>query len=344
MARFNAIGTKGLGIRGSEMISIKRLILDQRRPSGYSHLSKLYRVALLSTVFLLFPATALPDNDDRSVVILNSNAAIKKYALIQETFQANTSKPVKIIDLGNDRNDAATVKAAIAEPGVKLIYAIGSNAYLWASEFADKQKIVHSSVLNWRRMPKKNTAYGVSSELPAGMQLMMFRYLFPDIKTIGVVYNAKFNKEWIDEAVSAAKDVQMNIVGQEIEAPEDLPAALEKLLPKVDVLWLISDPVVLSTEHSAEEIFKRSDNVGKPVFAYSEIFADSGAVLAISADVPTMGMQAAALADDLLAGKTPSDQVLNPAGSQITLNMNKLKAFKMKLNPAALDSVNRIIE
>lgn len=313
-----------------------------RRFAPESGVLTLCQAVIAGIVLFLLPLAALPSGEGKNLVVLNSNTAVKNYALIQETFQANFSKPVKVLDLGND--DVATVKAAIAEPGVKLIYAIGSNAYLWAHEFADEQKIVYSSVLNWRRMPQKDATYGVANELPAGMQLMMFRYFFPDLQTIGVIYSAQFNKEWMDEAVNAAKDVQLNIIGQAIGAPEDLPGALTKLLPKVDVLWLISDPVALSTEHSAEEIFQQSDSLNKPVFAYNEIFAEMGAVLVISADIPTMGIQAATLAEDLLVDKIPEDRVLNPAGSQVTLNMKKLKTFKINLNPAALDSVNRIIE
>lgn len=228
--------------------------------------------------------------------------------------------------------------------GAALIYAIGSNAYQWAAHYAE-QPIVFSSVINWRRQPLREDSYGVANELPSGVPLSMFRYLFPDIKTVGVLYSEKFNSEWLAEATAAAGDVHIELIGEKVAASAEVPEALAKLLPRVDAVWLISDPVVLANEKSAIELFRVSDAKMKPVFAYDDVYVDLGAVLTITADIPTMGVQAAKLAEDVLSDREQiADRVESPAGSHITLNVGRLQRYRLNLNRQALGSVNRVIE
>jgi len=68
-----------------------------------------------------------------------------------------------------------------------------------------------------------------------------------------------------------------------------------------------------------------------------------GAILSISADKPTTGRQAALLTQSILEGNAKELSVTPPAGSSITLNMDKVRTYKIKLNEDALDSVNNIV-
>ncbi|HLF95500.1 MAG TPA: ABC transporter substrate binding protein, partial [Methylococcaceae bacterium] len=278
------------------------------------------------------------------VLILNSNGAVKKYATIENAFQSNLAIPTARLDLAGGSGSPDALKENLKSSDAALIYAIGSNAYQLASRNA-KQPIVFSSILNWRRQRMGDNVYGIANELPSGMPLSLFRYLFPELKTIGVLYSETFNKEWLAEAVGAAADVRIELIGEKVAAPSELPQALARLLPRVDALWLISDPVVLATENSAIELFRRSDAGKKPVFAYDDVFVDLGAVLAITADIPTMGIQAAKLAEDVLMGReTPPEHVQNPAGSHITLHMGRVQRYGIHLNRQALGAVNRVVE
>jgi len=82
----------------------------------------------------------------------------------------------------------------------------------------------------------------------------------------------------------------------------------------------------------------------RPVFAYDDLFAHYGAVLILSADIPTVGRQAAELAAGIIANRVNVEKIQNPAGSQITLNMKKVEEYGIRLDEDALASVNRIIE
>jgi putative ABC transport system substrate-binding protein len=301
-------------------------------------------VLLSVSVLALFQAGEARAEESRGILILNSNSAVKNYELAQAAFAANSAGIKAKINLGDDSNDIDTVRERIRQVNPDAIYAIGSKAYLLAHDIAEDRKIIFSSVLNWQRLPMSKNSYGVSNELSPGMQLMTYRYLFPKLKKIGIIYSEKFNKEWLSAAAETATDVGMEIVSIPIAEPAGLTSALEKLLPEVDALWLISDPVVLADQESALEIFNRSATTKKPVIAYAEIFSTLGATLVISADISTMGLQAATLSRDLLEHKEVLQPVVDPAGSYIMLNMKKVKEYGLDLNNEALGSVNQIIE
>lgn len=279
-----------------------------------------------------------------AVLVLNSDNSVSKYALTQSTFEASQTDEKVVIDLGDELPHDDVIQKLFQQNKIKITYAIGSNAYLLINRLAAESKIIFSSAINWQRLPLGEQTYGVSNELPAGMQLMTFRYLFPDLKKIGIVYSEKFNEEWVADAVRTAGDVGIEIVGKSIDDSEELTPALRSLLPKVDALWLISDPNVLASKTATMEVFGQSRAMKKPIFAYDKIYADLGALLIISPDIYTISRQAAGLVDDLLAGTKIKNKVVSPAGSHVILNMKTLNSFNIKLNQDALDSVNQVIE
>lgn len=299
---------------------------------------------LFISVLALFQAGEAAAEENRGILVINSNTAVKNYELAQAAFMANSAGIKAKINLGDSSVDIDTVRKQIRQVNPDAIYAIGSKAYLLAHGIAEDRKIIFSSVLNWQRLPISENSYGISNELSSGMQLMTYRYLFPKLKKIGLIYSEKFNKEWLSGAVETATDVGMEIVSMPIAESAELTSVLEKLLPEVDVLWLISDPIVLADQESALEIFSQSAAMKKPVIAYAEIFSTLGATLVISADIATMGLQAASLSRDLLEHKKVLQPVADPAGSYIMLNMKKVKEYGLDLNNEALGSVNQIIE
>ncbi len=294
--------------------------------------------------FLTFAPIVLSSETGKRILILNSDTSIANYSLAHIGFKSKLDEIKDEINLGNKWIDEEKIEGTIHDINPDIIYCIGTRAYLLAYKFAENKNLVFSSVINWRRLPMGKNTYGISTELLPGMQLTMYRYFFPYIHKIGILYSKNYNKEWIDIAVKSAKDVGINVMKKSINKQDEVESALKELLQKVDVLWLTPDPIVISNMELVGKIFKQCDKVRKPVFAYSEAFADFGATLIISADVPTIGVQAAGIAADLLHNQKGIEKVQSPAGSYIILNLSKVEKYKLKLNEEALDSVNQIIE
>jgi len=191
-------------------------------------------------------------------------------------------------------------------------------------------------------MTKKT--YGVSNELHTGMQITLFRYIFPGVKKIGVLYNERYNSQWFNKTKEEAKEMGVEIMGRAVSKNEQTVSALKELLPEIDALWLISDPVIMSDKKIVMEVFKECDAKKVPVFSYHDVFVDYGAILMVSVDNPTIGRQAAGIAMEVLSVGKMEEKVQSPAGSQIILNLKKVKEYSLHYNEEALGAVNQIIE
>ena len=297
----------------------------------------------VSTFLPLFISNTLLAREDKGVIILNSDMSIYKYSLAQSELKMKITNLKGEIDLGSKWIDEKKIKKMILDVNPDVIYCIGSKAYQMAYKLAGNKSIVFSLVINWRRHPIGKDTYGISNEPLQGIQLMMCRYFFQDVSKIGILYSNMYNKEWFDVAVESARDVGISIIGKSINKPDEVDSALNKLLPKVDALWLIPDPMVIYDIESVNKLFEQCQVAGKPIYTYDKAFADLGATLIMSADIPTMIRQSAEIVSNILEDLKIEEKVQNPAGSHIILNMKKVEEYGLNLNIEALDSVNEIV-
>ena len=299
---------------------------------------------LICFLFLVLLLSLLSADEGPKIMLINSNTSVDKYRVAQEEFTKSISSPVLEIDLGAKKWKLTEIEDLLYDEYPDLVYCIGTKAYLLANKYISERNIVFSSIINWRRLPAAKRTYGISSELNPEMQITLYRYIFPGLKKIGVLYSSKYNKHWFNEAREAAKEMGVEIKGRSISKRKDTLPELEELLKEVDALWLISDPVVMSDKNTLMELFKACDAAKKPILSYHDTFAEYGAVLIVSVDNPTTGRQAAAISREVLSGDVVEKKVQLPAGSHIILNLKKANAYGLKYGEMALSVVNRIIE
>ncbi|MDM8566853.1 ABC transporter substrate binding protein [Candidatus Halobeggiatoa sp. HSG11] len=277
-------------------------------------------------------------NKPEGILIINSDESVEKYSIIQQEFETELSE-IKITGINLAES---SLQDNLVNP--LLVYAIGSKAYSQASKVFKNKPLIFSSMINWRRFDITSYTYGVALELPVEMQLFMYSYLFPDIHTLGVLYSKSHNSQWFELAVSQAKEVGLSLYGKAVANTADVSKELKEILPKVDALWLISDPTVLHDANQVQQIFDTTAAMKKPIFAYSTLFTKYGAILTIAADLPTMGRQAAYLAQNILEQQIDEEKIQLPAGSHVTLNLKRIQEYGIKINHSALSSVENIIK
>ncbi|WP_207682536.1 ABC transporter substrate-binding protein [Desulfonema magnum] len=303
------------------------------------------KLLCLLFLFLLLPGLLSAD-DKRKIMVINSDASVEKYREVQEEFHKAISYPIPVteIRLEDRRRTISEIDALLDDKDYCVVYCIGTKAYLIANKYADEKPVIFSSVINWLRLPVTERTYGVSNELHTGMQLMLFRYIFPKIQKLGVLYSRQYTGEWFKKTVEAAKEMNVEIIGHAVSDGNDAVTKLQKLLPDIQAFWLISDPMVMSDKKNLFKILKQCDTKKTPVFSYHGVFAKYGAILVVSADNPTIGRQAAGIAEELLSGRKPAEKVQFPAGSHIILNLKKVKEYGLQYSEDALGSVNQVIE
>ncbi len=310
---------------------------------GFTFKMNVLTLLVFISTFMILPKTNA--DSDNLVFIINSDSSIERYAKIQSAFTATVKKPFLNLDLNGKWIDKTIIENAILDKKPDVIFCIGIRAYEIAYNLAEaRNKIVFSSIINWKRLPKRQNVFGIANELSSAMELTTFSYFFPDIKRIGILYSKIHNEEWLDTTLKNAKDVNASIISKSILNPAQLESGLREILPAIDALWLVADPIVLSNKQAVNEIFNTCHRSKIPIFAYDKAYVDLEPLLTISPDIPTMGRQAAVMIHDLLILKEIPELAQIVAGSEIILNSKRVKEYNLKLNMNALNSVNRIIE
>lgn len=304
---------------------------------------KLLRLISLCCFFLLHTESADAGSLPK-ILLINSDASVDKYKEVEEAFREAVPNPIVEINLGDGKWDSRSIENLLYDEYPELTYCIGTKAYQTAGKYVGGKRIVFSSILNWLRLPMTAKTYGVSNELHVEMQLALFRYIFPDIRKIGMLYSREYTEALFKKAGDEARKMGIEIIAYAVSKENPAGSALDKILSQTDAFWLISDPDVISDKKKLSEILKECDVKKKPVFSYHESLADMGAVLVLSVDNPTIGRQAARIAARVISGAGPNETVQNPAGSHIILNLKKVKAYRLKYNENALESVNSIIK
>ncbi len=303
-------------------------------------------IAVIGLGDLSAPGTALRAYAEPhpKILLLNSDASVEKYQVPQKEFCQAISFPVNVVDLGEKKWRLPEIEELVYDEDPDLIYCIGSKAFLMVHTFAGKTPLVFSSVVNWLRLPVTKRTYGVSNELHAGMEMMLFRYIFPSLHKIGVLYSTQYTGEWFQQAQEQARQMELTLVGKEVSGGDNVLEKLQTMQHKIDAFWLIPDPTLLTDKGQLINILKMCNAQKIPVFSYHEAFVKFGVLLAVSVDTPTIGRQAAGIATQLLSGEKPDEPVQCPAGSYIILNLKKVQEYDLPYNEEALDSVNTLIQ
>jgi putative ABC transport system substrate-binding protein len=288
--------------------------------------------ALLASVLLAHTAVAPTGN----IIILNSDAGVAKYREVETAFRSSIGRPVVSLDVASMSESA--LRRAIGGRG-DLLYCIGAQAYKSATEMTRGSRIVFSSAINWKRFKRGDDTHVIDNDLPAETQLTLFRHFFPEVRRVGVLYNRTINRQWFTEAEATGRRLGIEVIGYSVSRPSRVDNGLRELTPKVDALWLIPDPVVLDDEETIRIYFDMAHAANRPVFAYSAAFEALKPTLIIAPDMPTIGRQAA----DIFQNLTTARDVYFPAGSEVILNLGRVREYGLEFNRDSLDSVNRII-
>ncbi|MGL5656766.1 MAG: ABC transporter substrate-binding protein [Fusobacteriaceae bacterium] len=150
---------------------------------------------------------------------------------------------------------------------------------------------------------RKNVT-GVADAIPTGKLVEETLKLFPNTKKVGIIYNTseKNSESNIARIQENLKGTGVEIVTSGVTALNDIPASLEVLLKKVDVLYMLPDNMVVS---ASTLIFKRAKDTKKPVLAlgYNQEQISTGALLSVSVDYEKLGYRLGEMASDILTGK-----------------------------------------
>jgi len=203
-------------------------------------------------------------------------------------------------------------------------------------------------VLNWQRydlLKGQDNIAGIAPDIEPGTQFANMTVFCPNVHRIGVIYSEEHSSRTVAEAGNAAAKLGVELVTQPISHPKDFERAYKKLAGRIDVFWILTDPVVYTLENvswlEARCIKDRLACIGQ-----SENIAKLGMLLAIDPDILSIGAQAASIAKSIiLRDQNPKKiGVAPPLGTRIFLNMKTAREIGVTINSAALNITSEIIE
>ena len=177
-----------------------------------------------------------------------------------------------------------------------------------------------------RTAPSANVT-GVSDMLPVQPHLDLIKSIVPDVKTIGVVYNAgESNSVFLIKAEKeAAAAMGIKVIDATASNSSEVQAATESLVGRVDAISVLTDNTAVS---ALESIIKIGEQNKIPVIAGDTDSVKRGAVAAYAFDYKDLGKQAGYQAAEILSGTAIKDIPVEYA-KDLQLSINEKAAAAM---------------
>ncbi len=231
------------------------------------------------------------------------------------------------IDLSENPIKSA-VEQQILEARPDLILTVGRSALLAVRDISEIPIVFLLVVAPEIIIKDHDNITGVNLDIPAGLQFDELSRLLPDARRIGVIYNTAHSALDIQQARRDRPDLQF--VALNAQSTREVPALLDELSGRVDLIWLQPD-VTVTTPQILESYFNFSFQNKIPVLAFSEKYLKNGAAIVVTFDLDAMGEQAAVMAARILLG-TPVSGVPPADITRVKTIVNPTVAKKLQLD------------
>lgn len=212
-----------------------------------------------------------------------------------------------------DMATANTIAQKFVSEKVDLIVSIATPASQAAVNATKEIPVVFSAVtdpvssglVSSLENPGGNVT-GVSDMVPVDRQMYLIKYLFPDTKKVGNLYNSGEVNSVVtnDMAKAACAELGMEILEATVATTADVSMAARSLVGKVDAIYVATDNTVISALDTVTKIC--ADNK-IPLFLADPTTVSQGALLALGFDYYLHGRQTADLVARILKGENPGE-------------------------------------
>lgn len=285
----------------------------------------------------------------KAKVVVVSSLKATPYDELLEGFKSVLTRSGKAIEIQaascEEFQDNPKLQAGTLFTGpVNLFFTIGVralNLIVW--DTPPQVPILTGMIPDTDGLPAGRNITGVSMEFPIGAQLEKMRLLLPQSRNIGVIYSPS-NSKRVELAAKMAEGAGLILHSRQVNAPSDIPEALQYLANRIDVLWAIPDDLVY-TQQTAKHVLLYSFRNRIPLAGLSGSWTKAGALYSLEWDYRDMGVQCAEIAIKLLDGAQLSS--LPPVGPRkilYTLNLKTAQHLKLTLSPDIVKGASKVFE
>ncbi|NIM00210.1 MAG: hypothetical protein GTN89_04820 [Acidobacteria bacterium] len=253
---------------------------------------------------------------------------------------------VQRIDLEPESNRGAVLQLLGNQP--RAIVAVGAHAVREIRETGTDIPLIYAMVLNPAALDLPEPGdrditrtTGVSMSISLDAQFSAMREMLPQGRTLGVLYNPQNSGALIESAREVAERYEFELLAQVVRNEGEVPTAARLLLARVDGMWGVADPTVL-TYSNARMLLLQCLRSRRPFFAVSEGYVRTGALAAVAADPEAVGRRAAQMALHVAEGgsvrEVPPEE---PPGVEVFINRSTAGRLGLETPQAVLGRAPR---
>ena len=185
---------------------------------------------------------------------------------------------------------------------------------------------------------------GVSDMAPIGDHIALIKEITPNVTRLGVLFNpGEANSvSSVTLLKSEAEAAGITIVEGPATKSADVQAAARALVGNVDAIYVPTDNTIVSALESAIGV---ANEAKLPLYAADTDSVARGALAAVGFNYFDVGVQTAALVDQVLNGENPGAiPVVFASGTDLQVNQATAAAIGIELPQAVLDRASKVIE
>ena len=243
--------------------------------------------------------------------------------------------------INGDINAMDRILEDASSKDAKLVFTIGTAVTERAIREDPGVPVVYSLVMNKVQASSADVT-GVILEFSVSSHFQWMKRFLPKARRIGVLYNPKKNGERIVRAKIEAMKMGLVLEAEVVEKPQDIPAALERIANKVDVLWGIPDEIVLNPK-TAKHLLLFCYRNRIPFVGPSRAWVKAGALYALDRDYTDIGSQCGGIASSILAGTDPrAIRSQSPNRTAYFVNMRTARHMKVNIDKKLLAAADGV--
>ncbi len=294
-------------------------------------------VTITFVLFSLFSGTLQPafaQAGKPKVLLLSSHntpqfqqtlESVKKY--ISEKI---SGAQVDTLNLDGDASKATQALSSAKGHGVDLVITLGSIALDAAVKAGNGLPVVAGLVLSAEEIKSRPNITGVLLDFPPEAHLQWLKRMLPRCGSVGILYNQGRFSGKAESMKQVAAGMGLKLYAQKVEKVSELPAALEDMYKKVDVLLGLPDDVIYNSQ-TAKHVLLASFQQRIPMVGLSGVWVKAGALYSLDCDFKDLGAQCGEMAAKVLGGKKP-ESIQPEFARKVNCSANVKTAEQMKIN------------
>lgn len=276
---------------------------------------------------------ALPAGVDAARVLVVKSGAAPRLERALESLREGAGRMVDVVQLGPAAEQM--FEAALSskdEP--KLVVALGPRA----SDFVMRQSAPLAAVHCLAGHDAMRAGVpAIPSDVPVDSHVSWLRKLLPNAKTIGVVFDPAMNTRRAEAMAAALIGAGYRMLLTPVATPAELPAALDRLVGRIDVLLALPDRTVYTPE-SARGILLYSFRKRIPLIGPNDAWVRMGALYSLDWDYAEVGATCARMA--LRQAQVAKGAVPPAPRPRVAVNVRSAAQFGLRWDTDLLRAVD----